>query len=113
TRELSVPAGLQDRVVQAYQGLVYMDFSRSLMEARGYGEYERMDVSLLPNVYVAYRTSLSEGTEVLRSPPPEPWIRGDPEVVAAMETWARSAAEGRACLLARNSSRLNQLVDAN
>ena len=28
TRELGVPAGLQDRVVQAYQGLVYMDFSR-------------------------------------------------------------------------------------
>ena len=28
TRELNVPAGLQDRVIQAYQGLVYMDFSR-------------------------------------------------------------------------------------
>jgi len=33
--------------------------------------------------------------------------------VAAMETWAGYAAEGRACLLARNYSRLNQLVDAN
>ena len=53
TRELNVPAGLQDRVVQAYQGLVYMDFSRDLMEERGFGEYERMDVGLLPNVYVA------------------------------------------------------------
>jgi glucuronokinase len=113
TRELSVPAGLQDRVVQAYQGLVYMDFSRSLMEARGYGEYERMDVSLLPNVYVAYRTSLSEGTEVFHSTLRDRWLRGDPEVVAAMETWAGYAAEGRACLLARNYSRLNQLVDAN
>src|ERR1019366_4648323 len=37
TRELNMPAGLQDRVVQAYQGLVYMDFSRELMEFRGYG----------------------------------------------------------------------------
>ena len=44
TRELDVPAGLQDRVIQAYQGLVSMDFSRSLMESRGYGEYERMDL---------------------------------------------------------------------
>src|SRR5262249_35244217 len=43
TKELNVPAGLQDRVIQAYQGLVYMDFSRSLMETRGYGEYEKMD----------------------------------------------------------------------
>jgi len=110
---LGVPAGLQDRVVQAYQGLVYMDFSRSLMEARGYGEYERMDVGLLPNVYVAYRTSLSEGTEVFHSTLRERWLRGDAEVVGAMETWAGYAAEGRACLLERNYSRLNQLVDAN
>ena len=88
TRELSVPAGLQDRVVQAYQGLVYMDFSRALMEARGYGEYERMDAGLLPNVYVAYRTSLSEGTEVFHNNLRDRWLRGDPEVVGAMETWA-------------------------
>ncbi len=113
TRELNVPAGLQDRVVQAYQGLVYMDFSRALMEARGYGEYERMDVGLLPNVYVAYRTSLSEGTEVFHNNLRERWLRGDPEVVGAMETWAGYAAEGRACLLQRDYSRLNQLVDAN
>ena len=42
------PAGLQDRVIQAYQGLVYMDFSRDLMDSRGYGEYERLDPALLP-----------------------------------------------------------------
>ena len=100
TRELNVPAGLQDRVVQAYQGLVYMDFARALMDARGYGEYERMDVGLLPNVYVAYRTSLSEGTEVFHNNLRERWLRGDAEVVGAMETWAGYAAEGRACLVA-------------
>jgi len=53
TRELNVPAGLQDRVVQAYQGLVYMDFSRDLMQSRGYGGYERLDPTILPRVYVA------------------------------------------------------------
>jgi glucuronokinase len=90
-----------------------MDFARSLMEARGYGEYERMDVGLLPNVYVAYRTSLSEGTEVFHSTLRERWLRGDAEVLDAMETWAGYAAEGRACLLQRNYGRLSQLVDAN
>ena len=100
-------------VVQAYQGMVYMDFSRALMEARGYGEYERMDVGLLRNVYVAYRTSLSEGTEVFHNNLRERWLRGDPEVIGAMETWAAYAAEGRSCLLQRNYCRLNQLVDAN
>lgn len=113
TRELNVPAGLQDRVVQAYQGLVYMDFSRELMEARGHGNYERMDVSLLPNIYVAYRTSLSEGTEVFHSNLRERWLRGDPAVVTAMQTWAGYAEQGRACLLARDYTKLGGLIDAN
>src|ERR1043165_6176576 len=104
TRELNVPAGLQDRVVQAYQGLVYMDFSRELMEARGHGNYERMDAGLLPKIYVAYRTSLSEGTEVFHSNLRERWHRGDPDVVNAMKTWA-GYEEGRACLLSRNYAR--------
>ena len=113
TRELNVPAGLQDRVVQAYQGLVYMDFSRDLMEARGHGNYEHMDPALLPNVYVAYRTSLSEGTEVFHNNLRERWHRGDPDVVSAMQIWAGYAEEGRSCLLALNYARLDELIDAN
>ena len=83
------------------------------MEARKYGQYERMDAGLLPSVYVAYRTSLSEGTEVFHTNLRERWLRGDPEIVDAMETWAAYAAEGRDCLLQRDFARLNQLVDAN
>jgi glucuronokinase len=113
TRELGVPAGLQDRVVQAYQGLVYMDFSRSLMESRGYGEYERLDPCLLPNVYVAYRTSLSEGTEVFHGNLRERWRRNDPEVLEAMMLWASYAEQGRDCLLNGDFKRLDELVDAN
>jgi glucuronokinase len=113
TRELNVPAGLQDRVVQAYQGLVYMDFSRHLMESRNYGEYERLDPALLPKVYVAYRTSLSEGTEVFHGNLRERWRRGDPEVVEAMRTWAGYAEQGRDCLLRRDYDRLGKLIDAN
>jgi glucuronokinase len=113
TRELNVPAGLQDRVIQAYHGLVYMDFSRDLMESRGYGEYERLDPGLLCNVYVAARTSLSEGTEVFHSNLRERWRRGDPEVVEAMKTWASYAEEGRACLLRADQARLGELINAN
>jgi glucuronokinase len=113
TRELNMPAGLQDRVIQAYQGVVYMDFSRDLMESRGYGEYERLDPGLLPNVYVAARTSLSEGTEVFHSNLRERWMRGDPEVVEAMRTWAGYAEEGRACLLRHDYPRLGELINAN
>jgi glucuronokinase len=113
TRELGVPAGLQDRVVQAFEGLVYMDFDRRLMEERGYGEYERLDPALLRNVYVAYRTSLGEGTEVFHTNLRERWLRGDTDVVEAMRAWAGFAEQGRECLLTRDYTRLDHLINSN
>lgn len=113
THELGVPAGPQDRVIQAYEGLVYMDFRRDLMESRGYGEYEPLDPSLLPNVYLAYRTSLSEGTEVFHQNVRERWRNNDPEVRAAMQRWAGIAAEGRQALLGRDYATLDRLINEN
>ena len=113
TRELDVPAGLQDRVIQAYEGLVYMDFAQKLIEKQGYGDYNRLDVSLLPNVYVAYRTSLSEGTEVFHNNLRERWRMGDPVVLEAMKTWASYAERGRQALLQRDYETLDHLINAN
>jgi glucuronokinase len=113
TREIGMPAGPQDRVIQVYEGLVYMDFDRELMETRGFGEYERLDPALLPPVYLAYRTSLSEGTEVFHNNVRERWRSGDPEIVNAMRTWARYAEDGRAALLARDQRALDRMIDAN
>lgn len=113
TRELGVAAGLQDRVIQTYEGVVYMDFARQLMESRGYGNYERLDPALLQDIYVAYRTSLSEGTEVFHNNVRERWRNKDPEIVGAMETWASFAEEGRAALLNGSRSRLHELINAN
>jgi glucuronokinase len=113
TQEIGVPAGPQDRVIQVYEGVVYMDFRKDLMQSRGYGEYERLDVGLLPNVYLAYRTTLSEGTEVFHSTVRERWRSGDPDVRDAMNTWASYAEQGRKALLARDYAMLDQLIDAN
>ena len=113
TRELGVPAGLQDRVIQAYEGLVYMDFSRQLMERQGYGNYEPLDPGLLPNMYLAYRTALSEGTEVFHNSVRERWRAGVPEVVDAMRTWAAYAEQGRDALTRRDYATLDRLIDAN
>jgi glucuronokinase len=113
TLELGVPAGLQDRVAQVYQGLVYMDFSRDLMESRGYGSYERLESGLLRNVYVAYRTALSEGTEVFHRDIRDRWRRGEPRVLDAMRTWAGYAEQGRDCLARGDREELNRLIDAN
>jgi len=113
TKELGMPAGLQDRVIQTYEGVVYMDFAKEIMERQGHGSYEPLDPGLLPNVYVAYRTSLSEGTEVFHNNVRERWRNGDPEVVAAMRTWAGYAEQGRAALVERDRQTLDRLINAN
>jgi len=86
--ELGINAGLQDRVAQVYQGLVYMDFGREIMERSGHGRYEEMDPTLLPPLYVAYRSDLSEGSEVLHSDLHGRFARGEPDVVEAVRFWA-------------------------
>ncbi len=113
TKELGVAAGLQDRVVQVYEGLVYMDFDRALMESQGFGSYETLDASLLPNLYVAYRTNLSEGTEVFHNDLRRRFESGDRAVTEAMEKWAAMAGEGRRALLTGNLDRFGDLINAN
>ena len=113
TKELGVAAGLQDRVVQVYEGLVYMDFDRSLMDSRGFGEYEHLDDTLMPNLYVAYRTKLSEGTEVFHNDLRQRFESGETEVVHAMGEWASIAEQGRSALLAGDTDRFGRLIDAN
>ncbi|MCL4852348.1 MAG: GHMP kinase [Bryobacteraceae bacterium] len=113
TRELGVPAGLQDRVIQVYEGLVYMDFSRELMERQDHGNYEKLDPACLPDMYVAYRTSLSEGTEVFHNDVRERWRRGDPEVTDAMQEWASIAERGKTAILNRDYGLLDELINRN
>ncbi|MEZ5400796.1 MAG: GHMP kinase [Bryobacteraceae bacterium] len=113
TKELNVAAGLQDRVIQSYEGLVYMDFSREHMERNGHGKYERLDPGILPDIYLAYRTSLSEGTEVFHNNIRDRWRRGDPEIVDAMAEWASYAERGRQALQERDYDSLDRLIDAN
>ncbi len=113
TKELRVNAGLQDRVILVYEGLVYMDFARDSMKERGYGEYIRMDPALLPNLYVAYRTNLSEGTEVFHDNIRGRFAAGDPDVVAAMREWSQIAEDGRQALIDGDTAGLDALVDAN
>ncbi len=113
TKELGVAAGLQDRVIQTYEGVVFMNFARELMESRGYGEYEQLDPALLTDIYVAYRTSLSEGTEVFHNNVRERWRNNDHAVVGAMQQWAAYAEQGRAALLQGDRAQLHKLINAN
>jgi len=112
-KELGIAAGLQDRVIQVYEGCVFMDFDRGLMETRGYGEYEELDPALLPNLFVAYRTELAEGSEVFHNNIQERWLEGDPEVVQAMQDFAGYAQEVRDLLVAGRGSEIGPWLDKN
>lgn len=111
--ELKIPAGLQDRVIQAYGGAVFMDFDEEHMREHGHGRYEPIDPALLPPLYVAYTTRLSEGTEVFHNDIRSRWENGDPEVRAAMKTWAGLAAEARDLIVAGRGREIGPLLDAN
>lgn len=111
--ELHIAAGLQDRVIQAYEGLVYMDFAKDVMTRQGYGNYEPLDPGCLPDLYVAYRADFSEPTEVFHNNIRDRFNRGDPKVVSAMRYWARLADRVKQCLLKRKTRQIGELLDAN
>ncbi|MCU0915794.1 MAG: GHMP kinase [Planctomycetes bacterium] len=110
--ELHIPAGLQDRVVQAYEGLVYMNFAKEIMEKRGYGSYEPMDPKLLPRLYIAYRDDLSEPTEVFHNNIRERFEHGEQKVVNAMRFWAELTDKTKCCLLSGQLDKIAGLLNA-
>lgn len=114
--ELGITAGLQDRVIQVYEGLVYMDFGKArerIVAGLPCYHYERLDPALLPPVYVAYHVSMGEPTEVFHNAIRERYNRGEALVVDAMTHFASLAARGRESILARDHERLAALVDEN
>jgi glucuronokinase len=116
TEELGITAGLQDRVIQVYEGLVYMDFSPEKMhEESGYlcGTYQALDPAMLPPIYLAYRTDASEPTEVFHNDIRGRFNRGEPAVVRAMGRCAALSAQARDALLRGDAERLGKCIDDN
>ncbi len=66
TEKLGISAGLQDRVVQAFDTLMYMDFSKEAFAQNNgkCGYYERLDENNLPNLYLLYHLNPSESGKV-------------------------------------------------
>uniref|UniRef100_H2SGJ7 Ubiquitin associated and SH3 domain containing Bb n=1 Tax=Takifugu rubripes TaxID=31033 RepID=H2SGJ7_TAKRU len=112
TDELFITAGLQDRVVQVYEGLVYMDFSRTLMDEHGYGSYVSMDMGALPPFWLAYLSDPSDSGRI-HSNIRQRWLSGEPLVVEAMRTFAELTDRARVALENRDWTTLAQLMDQN
>jgi glucuronokinase len=112
SKELNIPAGLQDRVIQVYEGLVYMNFAKEIMAKQGYGYYEPLDPALLPRLYIAYRDDLSEPTETFHNNIRHRFDQGEQKVVNAMLFWADLTDKAKCCLLEGRLDQLGSLLNA-
>lgn len=113
TQELGIAAGLQDRVAQAYEKPVFMDFSETLMKQRGYGRYEPLNANCFPKFYIAFRKNLSEGTEVVHNNLKARFEIGDPVVLEAMKRWAQITDEFREAMNHKDYGEMHELINEN
>jgi glucuronokinase len=108
--ELGISAGLQDRVIQIYEGIVYMDFDRALMESRGYGIYESLTPQKLPPIYIAYDAARAEVSDIPHRNLRELFNRGEPAVVEAMRKYRDLTDRGREALMAPENLRMVEVA---
>lgn len=108
TVTLGLTAGPQDRVVQAYGGLLDMRFAEPWAAA----SHEPLDPDVLPSFYVAWACDAGASSDVVHTDVRARWDDGDPEVIAAMARFADLAAEARTALDERRPDDLVDLCDA-
>ena len=113
TEELGIAAGLQDRVAQAYEQPVYMDFEKSTMQKQGYGNYEELEADNFKNMYIAFRKNLSEGTEVVHNNLRARYNIGEKVVLDAMEKWIGLTDAYRTALKQNDQLAIHDLINEN
>lgn len=111
--ELGINAGLQDRVIQTYEGIVYMDFDRAHLQKHGHGIYEPLNPPKLPPLYVAYDPARAEVSDVPHRNLRALFDAGDPTVLSAMQKYRELTDRGREALLSGDWETLSQVMDAN
>lgn len=116
TEQLGITAGLQDRVVQTYGGLMAMNFGDMTTDARfgvSYGEYRTVATSGLPPLFLAYRERSAEPSGTYHRTLRQRFDQGDGEVREGLKALAALVVEGEAALRWGNGERLAELIGRN
>ena len=112
--ELGIPAGLQDRVIQAFEGIVFMDFSEPVIEqGLVIGKYEKMKQVSIPNLYIAFGNRAAEPTETVHGDLRSRFHTGDQKVIDAMTQFADFAERGKTAIQSGHWNELSSLLNAN
>ena len=106
SEDLGIAAGLQDRMVQARETLVAMDFG-------GHPVYEELDPALLPPLFVAWHPDAAAPSGVAHAELRARHERGDPQVADALGRLADHAANARRALLASDHAAFARCVNAS
>jgi len=113
TKELGINAGLQDRVIQVYEGLVYMDFEELHLLENKYGKYESLPLEKLPKIYLAYKDTLGKVSGVVLNDIYSRYKRGDKFVIETLNQIADCAALGKSAIENRDYDLLAELINTN
>jgi glucuronokinase len=111
--ELGINAGLQDRVIQVYEGCVYMDFEKKHLQKNGFGKYESINSALLPKLYLAYKIELGKVSGTVLNNIREKYEKGDPLVLETLAELAGLAEQGKEVILKKDYEMLNELINKN
>lgn len=113
TEELGINAGLQDRVIQVFEGCVYMDFEKNYVEKHNYGKYTPLPVEKLPKLYLAYKTELSKVSGTVLNNIREKYDAGDKDVIATLDQIAALADIGKKAIEENDHTTLNNCINKN
>ena len=111
--ELGINAGFMDRVIQVYEGCVYMDLDEKIIEEKGHGVYERLSPKFLPNLYLAYKPALGKVSGKVLNDIRQGYDRGDSFVLETLRRIAEKAELGKQALLKKDFGTLKRLMDEN
>ena len=110
TEELGIVAGPQDRVVQAYGGLVAMDFDP---RHGRYGDVRELDARLLPPLFVAWQREPSTPSGLFHAELRRRYDAGDPAVRQGMRRLAGLALEAREALREHDHEAFGRCLDGS
>jgi glucuronokinase len=106
--ELGITAGLGDRVVQVYGGLVYLDLARE-----GGPRVEPLDAARLPDLFVAWRPDAATDSGRVHREMRSRFMEGDQVVVSTMREIAGLARAALGPLLTGDAGGLGILMERN
>ena len=112
TERLNIHGGLQDRLPQAYNRMLHMDFREELMIGRGWGAYSHMEESLLPKMWLAHGGIGQESGKV-HADMPRRWAEQEPVMVRVINELAWCAHRGKEALLAGDIAALSAEFNRN